>query len=79
MNPDMNDSPKIQDLKEKNTQIISTGTPLMRQYGEVKSKYPDSIVLFRMGDFFETFNEDAKITAKILGIVFSRRKFWVLY
>ena len=73
MNPDMNDSPKIQDLKEKNTQIISTGTPLMRQYGEVKSKYPDSIVLFRMGDFFETFNEDAKITAKILGIVLTKR------
>ena len=50
-----------------------SGTPLMRQYGEVKSKYPDCIVLFRMGDFFETFNEDAKITAKILGIVLTKR------
>ena len=69
----MNDSPKIQDIKEKNIQNISTGTPLMRQYSEVKSKYPDSIVLFRMGDFFETFNEDAKITAKILGIVLTKR------
>ncbi|SVD19837.1 uncharacterized protein METZ01_LOCUS372691, partial [marine metagenome] len=44
----MDDSPKIQDLKGKNIHNISTGTPLMRQYGEVKSKYPDSIVLFRM-------------------------------
>ena len=70
----MNDSPKIQDIKEKNIQNISTGTPLMRQYSEVKSKYPDSIVLFRMGDFFETFNEDAKITAKILGIVLRDNK-----
>ncbi len=51
----------------------SSGTPLMRQYGEIKSKYPDSIVLFRMGDFFETFNEDATITAKILGIVLTKR------
>ena len=48
----MNDSPKIQDIKEKNIQNVPTGTPLMRQYSEVKSKYPDSIVLFRMGDFF---------------------------
>jgi len=50
-----------------------TGTPLMRQYQEVKSAYPDTIVLFRMGDFYETFNEDAKITAKILGIVLTKR------
>ena len=49
------------------------GTPLMRQYLEVKSQHPESIVLFRMGDFFETFNEDAKITAKILGIVLTKR------
>lgn len=69
----MNDSPIMQDIKENNTQNMFTGTPLMRQYGEVKSKYPDSIVLFRMGDFFETFNEDAKITSKILGIVLTKR------
>ncbi len=69
----MNDSPKIQDIKEKNMPNISTGTPLMRQYSEIKSKYSDCIVLFRMGDFFETFNEDAKITSKILGIVLTKR------
>jgi DNA mismatch repair protein MutS len=40
---------------------------------DIKNQYPDCIVLFRMGDFFETFNEDAKITAKILGIVLTKR------
>lgn len=56
-------------MKEKKT----VQTPLMRQYGEIKREYPDTILLFRMGDFFETFNEDAKITARILGIVLTRR------
>ena len=45
----------------------------MRQYMEVKTKYSDAIVLFRMGDFYETFNEDAKTAAKILGIVLTKR------
>ena len=49
------------------------GTPLMRQYMEIKTKYSDTIVLFRMGDFYETFNEDAKTAAKILGIVLTKR------
>jgi DNA mismatch repair protein MutS len=48
-------------------------TPLMRQYSQVKAKYPDTILLFRMGDFFETFEEDAKITARVLGITLTRR------
>ncbi len=48
-------------------------TPLMRQYAEVKSRYPDTILLFRMGDFFETFDDDAKITARVLGITLTRR------
>ena len=48
-------------------------TPLMRQYNEIKLQYEDTIVLFRMGDFYETFNEDAKKTAKILGIVLTKR------
>lgn len=50
-----------------------SGTPLMRQYEEVKQQYNDAIVLFRMGDFYETFNEDAVITAKVLGIVLTKR------
>jgi DNA mismatch repair protein MutS len=48
-------------------------TPLMKQYQQVKAKYPDTVLLFRMGDFFETFDEDAKITSKVLGIVLTKR------
>ena len=48
-------------------------TPLMKQYAQVKAKYPGTILLFRMGDFFETFEEDAKITARVLGITLTRR------
>jgi DNA mismatch repair protein MutS len=48
-------------------------TPLMKQYRQVKAKYPDTILLFRMGDFYETFEEDAKITSKVLGIVLTKR------
>ena len=48
-------------------------TPLMRQYLQVKSKYPGAILLFRMGDFYETFEEDAKIAAKVLGITLTKR------
>jgi DNA mismatch repair protein MutS len=48
-------------------------TPLMKQYLQVKGKYPDTILLFRMGDFFETFEEDAKITSRVLGITLTRR------
>jgi DNA mismatch repair protein MutS len=48
-------------------------TPLMQQYHQVKAKYPDTILLFRMGDFFETFEEDAKTTSRVLGITLTRR------
>jgi DNA mismatch repair protein MutS len=48
-------------------------TPLMKQYNEIKSKYPDALLLFRVGDFYETFGEDAVKTAGILGIVLTRR------
>ncbi|OGU19154.1 MAG: DNA mismatch repair protein MutS [Ignavibacteria bacterium GWA2_55_25] len=48
-------------------------TPLMRQYQQVKAKHPDTILLFRMGDFYETFEEDAKLTAKVLGITLTKR------
>jgi DNA mismatch repair protein MutS len=48
-------------------------TPLMKQYSEVKAKYPGTILLFRMGDFFETFDEDAKVTSRVLGITLTRR------
>jgi len=45
----------------------------MKQYAHVKARYPDTILLFRMGDFFETFEEDAVITAKVLGITLTKR------
>jgi len=48
-------------------------TPLMRQYRKIKAQYPDAIVLFRMGDFYETFEEDAKIAARVLGIALTKR------
>ncbi len=48
-------------------------TPMMKQYNLFKSKYPDAILLFRVGDFFETFGEDAIKTSKILGIVLTKR------
>lgn len=48
-------------------------TPLMKQYAEVKSKHPDTILLFRMGDFYETFEQDAVITSRVLGITLTRR------
>jgi DNA mismatch repair protein MutS len=48
-------------------------TPLMLQYNNIKTKYPDAMLLFRVGDFYETFGEDAKIAAKILGIILTKR------
>lgn len=45
----------------------------MRQYRKIKAQYPDAIVLFRMGDFYETFEEDAKIASKVLGIALTKR------
>ena len=48
-------------------------TPLMKQYNSIKAKYPDAILLFRVGDFYETFGEDAVKTSKILGIVLTKR------
>ena len=53
--------------------IKSPKTPLMVQYDEIKSNYADSILLFRMGDFYETFGQDAKIASEILGTVLTKR------
>ncbi len=57
---------------EENT-IKNNSTPVMKQYWEVKSKYPGVIMLFRMGDFYETFDDDAKVTSKILNIALTKR------
>jgi len=48
-------------------------TPLMQQYHSIKRQHPDAILFFRMGDFFETFYEDAKIASRVLGIALTAR------
>ena len=48
-------------------------TPLMKQYNAIKVKYPDAMLLFRVGDFYETFGEDAKKAAHVLGITLTKR------
>src|ERR1022692_1610663 len=62
----------------KNRSMIKSATaevetPLMKQYNTIKAKYPDALLLFRVGDFYETFSEDAIKAANILGIVLTRR------
>ena len=48
-------------------------TPIRQQYLDIKKKYPDTIVFFRLGDFYETFDEDAEITSRELDIVLTGR------
>ncbi|WP_126246959.1 DNA mismatch repair protein MutS [Chitinophaga rhizosphaerae] len=51
----------------------SEETPLMQQHNAIKARYPDAVLLFRVGDFYETFNQDAVIASKVLGIVLTKR------
>ena len=55
-------------MRESSKNNIKNITPVMKQFWDAKESYPNSIMLFRMGDFYETFDEDAKITSNILGI-----------
>lgn len=55
----------------KSTEVKET--PLMKQYNSIKAKYPDAILLFRVGDFYETFGDDAVRASKVLGIVLTKR------
>jgi DNA mismatch repair protein MutS len=55
--------------KQKETKV----TPLMKQYNDIKVKYPDACLLFRVGDFYETFGDDAVRASKILGITLTKR------
>src|SRR5579871_6539309 len=48
-------------------------TPLMQQHRAIKQKYPDAVLLFRVGDFYETFGEDAIIASRVLGITLTKR------
>jgi DNA mismatch repair protein MutS len=53
--------------------VAETETPLMKQYNQIKAKYPDALLLFRVGDFYETFGSDAVKASNILGIVLTKR------
>ena len=57
----------------KKTEKTKKVTPLMKQYNTIKTKYPDALLLFRVGDFYETFREDAVKASKILGIILTHR------
>ncbi|MDR0559156.1 MAG: DNA mismatch repair protein MutS [Prevotellaceae bacterium] len=59
--------------KEKNSTGKIAETPLMKQYYGIKSKHPDALLLFRVGDFYETFGNDAVKTSEILGIALTKR------
>src|SRR5689334_24652212 len=48
-------------------------TPMMQQHRAIKQKYPDAILLFRVGDFYETFGEDAIVASQVLGITLTKR------
>ncbi len=60
-------------VKGKEREPSGKVTPLMKQYAEMKARYPDAILLFRVGDFYETFGEDAVKASKALGIVLTSR------
>ena len=62
-------------MNKKDATKKKTGkvTPLMQQYMRVKSKYPNAILLFRVGDFYETFGEDAITASNVLGIILTKR------
>lgn len=57
----------------KKSNTSSKETPLMQQYNQIKGKYPDAVLLFRVGDFYETFGEDAVKASKILDITLTKR------
>ena len=52
---------------------VKSETPLMKQYNSIKSKYPDTLLLFRVGDFYETFGQDAIVASNVLGIILTAR------
>jgi DNA mismatch repair protein MutS len=59
--------------KTKKESPVKKETPLMTQYNTIKAKYPDALLLFRVGDFYETFGQDAIRASQVLGIVLTKR------
>ena len=70
--PKPGDETMIETVTEVSVKKVAE-TPLMRQYFEMKKKHPDAILLFRVGDFYELFGEDAEDASKILGITLTSR------
>jgi DNA mismatch repair protein MutS len=60
-------------LATKKEEKSANETPLMKQYNQIKARHPQALLLFRVGDFYETFGEDAIRTSKILGIILTKR------
>src|SRR5450432_4250463 len=61
-------------MSEPTTQIPQAAlTPAMRQYQQFKAQYPDYVLFFRMGDFYEMFWDDARISARVLGLALTSR------
>ena len=58
--------------EQPTAEVVGEASPLARQYGEMKAKHPDAILLFRVGDFYESFGDDAVAVSEILGIVLTR-------
>ena len=65
------DGSPVKMLEMKQEKIAET--PLMKQYFKVKAEHPEAILLFRVGDFYETFADDALVASKVLGIVLTKR------
>ena len=61
-------------MATKKEEKSANETPLMKQYNQIKAKHPQAMLLFRVGDFYETFGEDAIKASKILGITLTKRK-----
>lgn len=60
-------------MSKTNTDKAVVETPLMKQYNQIKARHPEALLLFRVGDFYETFGEDAVKTSRILGIILTKR------
>lgn len=71
MRPQAESAPAQQE-SQPTAEVVGEASPLARQYGEMKAKHPDAILLFRVGDFYESFGDDAVAVSEILGIVLTR-------
>lgn len=70
--PQQESQPAPEQEAQPTTEVVGEASPLARQYSEMKAKHTDAILLFRVGDFYESFGPDAQAVAEILGIVLTR-------